>query len=601
MGDLFSDDADDDDTAVRPPLDLSDDDGAKPRRGRAVGAFLAVVLGLVAIVGGGWAAAYAFADGKLPQHTSVAGVQLGNLTRAAAERKLADELGTPAAFTVTVGSKKAKVDPATSGVALDVAATVDQAGVGDTWDPRDLWNHYTSGSEVEPVFTVDDTTLDAVVAKVNEAVGTAKKDGAVTFGTDGVQTTAAVVGKGVAKDDLLSAIEAAIAGAGAQTVELEVGDDVPDIDDSDVQSAVTDVANPAMSGPVTLQFGNSPVVLQPQDYASALSMKAENGALALAVDATAFDALLQDRTAGRDDAPVDATVVLKNGKPRVVAAKPGVSYDPAQALSVFQSLLTASGAGRTGTIEATVAEPEISTAEAESWGIKEKVSSFTTYFPYAEYRNTNIGRAAEIVNGTILKPGETFSLNGVVGERTRENGFTEGWTIQDGVFKADLGGGVSQMATTTFNAMFFAGLQDVEHKPHSLYISRYPVGREATVAWGSVDLKFKNDTKYGVLIRSVVTPSTPSSQGVVTVSMWSTKVWDITTTTSARYASTPFKKRKISGGNCETTVGANGFQVDVKRYFHHVGEKAVAKTENFHTTYIPQDQVTCTGTTKSPS
>ena len=64
----------------------------------------------------------------------------------------------------------------------------------------------------------------------------------------------------------------------------------------------------------------------------------------------------------------------------------------------------------------------------------------------------------------------------------------------------DLGGGVSQMATTTFNAMFFAGLEDVEHKPHSFYIDRYPVGREATVAWGAVDLRFRNDTPYGVLI-----------------------------------------------------------------------------------------------------
>ena len=65
------------------------------------------------------------------------------------------------------------------------------------------------------------------------------------------------------------------------------------------------------------------------------------------------------------------------------------------------------------------------------------------------------------------------------------------------------------MATTTFNAMFFAGLKDVEHKPHSFYIDRYPVGREATVAWGAVDLRFKNDTPYGVLVQANVTPATP--------------------------------------------------------------------------------------------
>ena len=115
---------------------------------------------------------------------------------------------------------------------------------------------------------------------------------------------------------------------------------------------------------------------------------------------------------------------------------------------------------------------------------------FTTYFPYLEYRNVNIGRAAELINGTVLKPGETFSLNGVVGERTRANGFTEGFIIQGGKFKKELGGGVSQSATTTYNAMFFAGLKDIEHQPHTLYIDRYPPGREATVAWPSLDLKF---------------------------------------------------------------------------------------------------------------
>ena len=173
------------------------------------------------------------------------------------------------------------------------------------------------------------------------------------------------------------------------------------------------------------------------------------------------------------------------------------------------------------------------------------MSSFTTYFPYAEYRNVNIGRAAELVDGTLLKPGETFSLNDTVGERTEENGFTKGYIINDGILVQDLGGGVSQMATTTFNAMFFAGLEDVEHKPHSFYIDRYPIGREATVAWGAVDLRFRNDTPYGVLIDTSFTDSTPTSSGAVTVTMYSTKWWDITTSTGERYNLTQPKTRRI--------------------------------------------------------
>ena len=232
-------------------------------------------------------------------------------------------------------------------------------------------------------------------------------------------------------------------------------------------------------------------------------------------------------------------------------------------------------------------------ATARALRVRERVSTFTTYFPYAEYRNVNIGRAAEIVDGTLLKPGETFSLNDTVGERTEANGFTKGFVINDGILVQDLGGGVSQMATTLFNAMFFAGLEDVEHKPHSFYIDRYPIGREATVVWGALDLKFKNDTPYGVLIESWVDPSTPSSSGRMNVRMWSTKYWDITAGVSDRYDITQEKTRYIQGKNCVPHDGYGGFDIDVFRYFRRHGSDELVRKETMHTTYTPSDTVVC--------
>ena len=139
--------------------------------------------------------------------------------------------------------------------------------------------------------------------------------------------------------------------------------------------------------------------------------------------------------------------------------------------------------------------------------------------------------------------------------------------------------------------MLFAGLEDIEHKPHSFYIDRYPVGREATVAWGAVDLRFRNDTPYGVLITAHVTPSTVSSQGVVTVSMWSTKYWDVSTSTSDRYNYTEPATRTLRTPDCYPNEGYGGFDVDVTRVVRRDGE--VVKDENFHTTYIPSDTVIC--------
>ena len=320
-------------------------------------------------------------------------------------------------------------------------------------------------------------------------------------------------------------------------------------------------------------------------------MVPEDGELVPQIDERKITRLVKGATSNGE--PVDASVELVDGKPKVIPAKPGVEFEPEDVITVFTGLLSAPEGERTGEVEATVREADFTTREARDLGIREKVSEFTTYFPYAEYRNINIGRAADLVEGTVLKPGETFSLNGVVGERTVENGFTTGFVISGGIFKEDLGGGVSQMATTTFNAMFFAGLKDVEHKPHSFYIDRYPVGREATVAWPSVDLRFQNDTEHGILIHSWVTPSTPSSQGSVTVQMYSTKVWDISSSNSERYAYVGPGTRRLDTRDCYPNTGFSGFQIDVTRTFRKHGESAIDHTEKFHTSYTPADTVIC--------
>jgi len=317
-----------------------------------------------------------------------------------------------------------------------------------------------------------------------------------------------------------------------------------------------------------------------------------DGALVARVDRKALAGLVDEAISGNGD-PVDASVALVDGRPTVIPAKPGVSYRRADVAATFLDLIQKPEGKRRAKVESKVAEPDFTTKDARALKIREKVSTFTTYYPYAEYRNVNIGRAAQLVNGTVLKPGDTFSLNGVVGERTRKNGFTEGFIISNGIFKQDLGGGVSQMATTTFNAMFFAGLKDIQHKPHSFYIDRYPVGREATVAWPSVDLKFENDTPYGVLVEAKVTPANASSQGVVTVSMWSTKYWDIATKTGDRYNFTEPATRTLRTEECYPNTGYGGFDIDVWRYFRKAGSSDLVRTEKFHTTYTPSDTVIC--------
>ncbi|HEU5036752.1 MAG TPA: VanW family protein [Nocardioides sp.] len=555
---------------------------------------LLMLLGLVLLCGAAYGAAYLAAGDKVPRGTTVAGVDIGGRSPQAAVQALRDGLADreDRPITVRVDGDRVRVTPDEAGLSVDHAATVATAGGGKSWRPGRLWDYWTGGDDVDPVVDIDEEAFDGALDDLADQVGTPPVDGAITFKGDDIVVTDPQPGEGFDPAAARGALVAAYLAEDPEPVELPTTTVEPEIGDGAVQEALDSFANPAMSAPVTLVFGDSPVTLQPADYAKALGMEAEDGRLVPDLDEKLLDRLVGDGVS-QDGAPVDATVKLVDGRPKVVPAKPGVTYDPADVSQAFLELVARTGGDRRMDVEATVAEPAFTTKDARALKIKERVSTFTTYYPYAEYRNVNIGRAAELVDGTVLKPDDVFSLNDIVGERTRENGFTEGFIISDGVFKEDLGGGVSQMATTTFNAMFFAGLEDIEHKPHSFYIDRYPVGREATVAWGAVDLRFRNDTPYGVLVHATVDPATPSKQGVVTVSMWSTKTWDISTTTSDRYNYRPPKTRTLTGPDCYPNTGYAGFDVDVTRTFRKPGSDEVVRTEKFHTAYTPSDTVVC--------
>ncbi|MGI9607599.1 MAG: VanW family protein [Acidimicrobiales bacterium] len=167
------------------------------------------------------------------------------------------------------------------------------------------------------------------------------------------------------------------------------------------------------------------------------------------------------------------------------------------------------------------AESERGKEWAEELGVVELVGSFSTSYTPGQNRVTNIRRIAELTQGVIIEPGDTFSLNEFVGRRTTENGFVPAGTIVNGHLVDSVGGGISQFATTIFNASFFAGLEFEEYQSHSIYFSRYPYGREATISFPRPHLEIHNPTPYGIL----VWPTSTSSS--VTVDLYSTKWVDV--------------------------------------------------------------------------
>lgn len=160
-------------------------------------------------------------------------------------------------------------------------------------------------------------------------------------------------------------------------------------------------------------------------------------------------------------------------------------------------------------------------AELEALGIIEEVATFTTNHACCQGRVQNIQRMAEIVQGYVIRPGEVFDLNDITGRRTTANGFVPAGAIAEGVIEAQVGGGVSQFVTTMFNASFFAGLEFVEYQAHSIYFSRYPRGREATISFPKPDFIVRNTTPYGILVWPTWNDTS------ITVTLYSTEFVDV--------------------------------------------------------------------------
>ncbi|MER7763967.1 VanW family protein [Streptomyces sp. NPDC097619] len=529
----------------------------------------AVVLGLGALYGIGLVTA----GDAVAAGTHVHGVDIGGLSPSAARTALDKGLGPAAAapIGVRVGDRTEQISPSAFGLSVDTDATVRAAAPGGR-GPVEVIGRLlapTREREVEPVVRMDPETGRAAVAKL-AAAQSGPRDGAVRFEAGKAVSTAPAGGVVLREQEAAEAVRSAYLKPRTGPVELPVNRTTPTVDAAETERALREFARPAMSGPVTLTLGSGAVRLSPELIGAHLSLRPDGaGRLAPHLDA---ERLLAEPAVAR------AVSAQSHGAARVTAVDLRESVMP---------LLTKTGsAARTGPLTATVVPPGMTAEEARRLGIKEEVSSFTVKFPAAPYRTTNVRRAAELIDGSLVRPGETWSFNKTVGERTEENGFVDGIMINDGRYVKSPGGGVSAVATTMFNAAFFAGVKPVEYGAHSFYIERYPEGREATVAWGTLDLRWLNDTGNALYVRA---ESTDTS---VTITLLGTKKYDeIRAVKGPRTKVVPPGKQTVTGPTCEVQTPLEGFDVSVDRIFVKGGE-AVRK-ETFRTHYTPRDEVVC--------
>jgi vancomycin resistance protein YoaR len=226
-------------------------------------------------------------------------------------------------------------------------------------------------------------------------------------------------------------------------------------------------------------------------------------------------------------------------------------------------------------------------SDARDPRVLERVSTFTTYFTPGEERNRNIVLVARKVDGVTVGPGETFSLNGYTGPRGHAEGYVDAPVILGGRLVNAVGGGISQFAATLFNAAYYAGLEDVFHKPHSYFISRYPAVIESTIFYPTLDLKIRNDTAHPILIDSSTTGDS------VTVTLWGTKQVEVSTKWGPRRDVTHPRTVRSDRPDCIPTDGTDGFAQDAWRIMTKKGTEV--KRERFSWRYRAEPRFVCTG------
>ncbi|MBM9465620.1 VanW family protein [Aeromicrobium sp. YIM 150415] len=548
--------------------------------------------GVFALLAALYIAGYFLTGSRMPANTTVAQVDVGGKTPsdavAALEEGTADRIDAP--IIVSRGEQSFELVPADIGLEFDAEASIERAGGGRSWDPRRMVGLIFGDRDYHPVLTVDDDQLASAVDTIAETVDQPVVEAFISFPEGAPEPREPEAGELVEHEPLAEAIRTSYL-MSDDPVEIPVETVEPQVDSEGLAEAMSTIAEPAVSGPVILNVGEQSIELPVTAYTPALTVEVEDGTMAAKIDEEALAEPLTDSTTGIGEKAVDAVISIENDTPVITPSQPGLGLDPATMAAELLPVITEEGEARAITVEATPVDPQFTTEDAEALGITEKISTFSTNYPHADYRNINQGRAAEIINGTLLKPGETFSFNDTVGERTVANGFAVGTVINGGVFREEMGGGVSQVVTTTYNAAFFAGLEDVEHHPHAFYIDRYPVGREATVYYGSLDLRFKNSLDNGVLIRSYISPSGPGGQGTMTVEMWGTKQFDIEAGESPRRNFRQPGTRYDDTGACVPQAPTQGFDIDIIRIFRQNGQEV--NRESVTANYQAADRVVC--------
>jgi vancomycin resistance protein YoaR len=493
----------------------------------------------------------------------------------------------PAAFTVRVDYK------ATWQAAFKVGRQ------GDFWSNlKTRFQLWFKPKELEPVFSLDERKLKTWLKKRGEEFDIPPQDASLEVKETTIALVPGSLGRAVDQEAAFLAISLAFVDLTNRLVDLPVRVVAAEVTDEEARTAIPEVEL-FLKAPVKLRYDVYSWTVSPKKIARMITFTKE-ASFRPTLDREKVVAYIKDLTEDFRIEPRDAKFRVDGENVEVVPSRDGIEVDADRA---YENLLkeVKKSPPRQVILTTRPVPPKLSTREAKAMGIVTRLSIFTTtYNPGQASRVNNIHLMAKSIDGALVAPGEIFSLNEQVGPRTAERGYQKAPVIVRGELVPGLGGGVCQVATTLFNTAFFAGLPIVERRNHSFYISHYPTGRDATISYGSIDLKFKNDTSAYLLIKAWYSSSS------LTFAIYGPDIdFKVTYSTSPFSNYKPYKVEKIEdptlpkGKEEVEQSGIMGRSVTVTRRVYRNGQLVIEDT--FHSVYRPRTQVVRVGTKEEGS
>jgi vancomycin resistance protein YoaR len=450
--------------------------------------------------------AFAGSAGTIAAGVTVAGLNVGGLDEEEAQARLEATARRYASVPVvfSAGGKRVALRPAALDVRADWNAAASQAvAEGDGPFPvrglKRLWLRL-SGADVEPAVDVYEPALDYRLSQLAAAVDRPARAASLVLRGREPEIVGGLAGRRLDREAAAGIVVAALGGFERVETALPVATDEPEVTREALRPVAVRVRT-IFSAPVRLTYSGASFTVRPRELARLLVLPS-GGTTELRIDEAAAARRFANLARGVARPPRSADFAVRaNGSVRIVPSRPGRELDVA---ATAEALLAAASRteNRTSRLVVIEAQPALTTREARALGVRSELGSYATLYSGTADRITNLQRGVELLDGARIAPGAVWSFNEHVGPRTEERGFRLAPVIINGEYEEGVGGGVSQIATTVFNAAWESGIKIAERTAHALYISRYPTGRDATVNYPDVDLKLRNDTGRWIVIEA---------------------------------------------------------------------------------------------------